>query len=547
MLPLDLDSDLFQKTGDANEAAVDLVKVLGFQELQDESGKAQLVLTDVQNRKPGMMNFLRLTEEYEFALQGEICFHDAENVSVGVAKLAVLFHSDLVQTLASCSTSIEAEMDCRKTVACIEQGMHWLQVMKPSGMLWFAWEIVKIQMIMLFSEQPSTAEDTVSELCDFLLGASAILILCLRVRLPMEVVRVFGFAHVTSALAVAIGLEHKVQLSSDDLVVYMTSISSLPGGCLSHQYMGSIQGIQQLLGQAQSQALSEEEMQQLVETLRWQLKKLLNHFHPITASFDYQGTVNMDDLIELASGLNINELEVLLTGDTTDGPGGLPFSILGILPSQPMTSLDDSEMPEADLEEKKDKEKMTQQQETSVSFSDSDISADLREDVLGISLMDEVRFRQEVLSSLSSKADVEMCHSNICQLMSKETSKLRALHCEKDELLQVQESSCHADVVKDALCRACAEKQAEIDMSLSVTQKLEKFNDLLEEVEFNLSQTTAMPSETELLQTRTLDLSLLLSQILLTSKGNANILTELFVRTHSVCAVPDLLSLSCQT
>jgi hypothetical protein len=77
MTILHVDSDLFQKTGDANEAAVDLVKVLGFQELQDESGKAQLVLTDVQNRKPGMMNFLRLTEEYEFALQGEICFHDA--------------------------------------------------------------------------------------------------------------------------------------------------------------------------------------------------------------------------------------------------------------------------------------------------------------------------------------------------------------------------------------------------------------------------------------------------------------------------------------
>jgi hypothetical protein len=37
MTILHVDSDLFQKTGDANEAAVDLVKVLGFQELQDES------------------------------------------------------------------------------------------------------------------------------------------------------------------------------------------------------------------------------------------------------------------------------------------------------------------------------------------------------------------------------------------------------------------------------------------------------------------------------------------------------------------------------
>ena len=465
-----------------------------------------------------------------------------------VAKLAVLFHSELIQTLALYSTSTQAqqpnELFLRKTVGCVEQIMQWLQIVKPSGILWFIWEVVKIQMTTVFSDDNS--ECTISDLCEHLLETSAILTLCLRLRLPMDIVRVFGFAHATSTLAVAIGVKGDDQLSSDDLVVYMTNVSSLPRGCLSHQYMGSIQGIQHLLGHAQSQPLSVEEREQLLETLRWQLKKFSDHFHPISTSLDCQGTVNMDDLIELASGLNINELDVLLTGETTDGPGGLPFSLLGILPSQSMRSSDDNfEMAEAELEEKRDKEKETQQREALSSSSDSDICTGLRQGVHSISLMDEAKFRQDVLPSLSSKADVETCRSDIWQLMSKETSKLRVLRCEKDELLRIQENPCHAAIVRATLRKACAEKQAEIDLSLSVTQNLEKFNDLLEELEFRISQTVAS-SAVEHLQVPKVDISVLLSQILLTGKGNADILTGLFVRARGVCTNSELLSLSCQ-
>lgn len=513
--------------------------------------------------------FLRLTEQHEFPLSGEACFPDdglcsvqclcwinsstfivitmiVDEVSVVVAKLAVLFHSELIQQLASCviETLQPIEGSLRQTMGCIEQVLQRLMVVRPAGILWFVWEIVKIQMTSAFCSESSDTD--LSEICEFLLETSGILTLCLRVRLPMDVVRVFGFAHATNTLAVAIGLKDQDCLSSDDLVAYLTATSSLPRGCLSHQYMGSVQGVEEILGQSQRRSLSVEERQQLLETLRWQLKTFADHFQPIPASLALEDAVDVDDMMELASGMNIKDLDVLLSGETVDGPGGLPIPVLGIIPTQTETSSDAStQLPKDDLEEKTDREKETPEQgmlplpcsPSELIVSQSDNWANFRLCVGDIRSMDEAKFRLHVLSAVHSKSDLQTWQLSIEQLMTEEVSRQNDLRHDIEDMRQHQEDPGQALVVRATLGAACAEKRAEMDLSLSVTRSLEKFKDLLREV--HNSQST-MSAVVECADPR-LQVHALLRQILSSGKENVDLLAGLLVQAMHVTADSELV------
>lgn len=417
-----------------------------------------------------------------------ICLAD-EDMSIVISHLAVHLHHGLIGRLAQASPSNlrSIEHECIEEFSWIHSTVKSLQLLKPASMLWFAWEAMKMKVILVLQTGGSISD--VKDACEGLLGVSAIMAISLCQCVPLSGVQLFAFHLAVSCLFIFNlfdDLDDGTSTTRETKELYSTCVSALPSRCLSDEYRESVSCVQQLLHESQSKPLSFEERLRLSDRLRWQLSEFFLHVLPLQLAPVVEVEFNLEGILQIAGCLAMDEqtLQTFLSGELPDGREGPPFPILGILPPLSVDCAG-GELPEVvHHEEKKDIEKEDLHHTDDEENENDQIKTESHTEDHSSALFElnaVERLSEEQLTRLvsSAKPDKELRPAaQLAQLQREEEAKQVAM---RKDIVQL-ENECRAglpDAVTTVLQASRESKQMELLESLAVLQRLRNLMKLL--------------------------------------------------------------------